>query len=412
MKAIILFFFLFINTLFSQWIPVNDIPNNINIPSIFTESNTIYAGADNVIYTSTNGGNSWNKSSVIYSDADFVSSVIKHQNKIYAATYNYGVFVSSDEGNSWDEINNGLTGLGSKTITDLIVRGDSLYAATSGSGIFVMNISNPDTWHHFSNGLGWNISYNVFSLIMIDNILFAGAGGNGYYYTNEQGSDLWKEIKFGDLSSSQLVFYDIVKVESVYYLSSSYGIYKSTDYGLTWNPEILNYGFLENSNFVKAGSRVFAVLGKSVKSTWLEYDFSSQQWIWFDEQPVTLVLNTAAINDKLFSCTLNNLLFRELNATGIEEPGKIRDNFTLSQNYPNPFNPATTIEYSLKENANIKIEVYNSIGEMITLLVNKYHTAGYYKINFNAINLPSGNYFYRILYDNKLQLTKKMSYLK
>lgn len=412
MKAIILFFILFINTLFSQWIPVNDIPNNINIPSIFIEDNTIYAGADNVIYISTNEGNSWSKSSVIYGDADFVSSVIKHQNIIYAATYNYGVFVSSDEGNSWTEINNGLTGLGAKTITDLIVRGDSLYAATSGSGIFVLDINNPATWHHFSNGLGWNISYNVFSLSMIDNILYAGAGGNGYYYTNEPGSDLWKEVKFGDLSSSQLIFYDIVNVESVYYLSSSYGIYKSTDNGQTWNPEILNYGFLENSNFVKAGSRVFSVLGKSVKSTWLEFDFSTQQWIWFDEQPATLVLNSGAMDGKLFSCTLNHLLVKELNTTGIEEPGKLRNDFTLSQNYPNPFNPSTTIEYSLKENANIIIEVYNNIGEMINLLVDNYHTAGQYKINFNAANLPSGIYFYRILYDNKLQLTKKMLYLK
>ena len=70
--------------------------------------------------------------------------------------------------------------------------------------------------------------------------------------------------------------------------------------------------------------------------------------------------------------------------------------YTLYQNYPNPFNPATTIEYSIPEKADVTISVYTAIGELVTTLVNGTVEAGYQKANFNAANLTSGTYIYQI----------------
>ncbi len=70
--------------------------------------------------------------------------------------------------------------------------------------------------------------------------------------------------------------------------------------------------------------------------------------------------------------------------------------FTLYQNYPNPFNPTTTIEYSLPEKADVIISIYNSIGELVTTLVNGSVEAGYQKTAFNAANFTSGTYIYQI----------------
>ena len=72
------------------------------------------------------------------------------------------------------------------------------------------------------------------------------------------------------------------------------------------------------------------------------------------------------------------------------------DEYTLYQNYPNPFNPSTTIEYSLPENADVTISIYNALGELVTTLVNRIIEAGYQKVTFNASSLTSGTYIYQI----------------
>ena len=84
----ILVIFLFSYNLYAQWMPVKDIPQNVNIPSICVDNttNTIYAGADNVIYISKDGGNSWQKSAIIDNDADFVNPVVLHENILFLIT--------------------------------------------------------------------------------------------------------------------------------------------------------------------------------------------------------------------------------------------------------------------------------------------------------------------------------------
>ena len=72
------------------------------------------------------------------------------------------------------------------------------------------------------------------------------------------------------------------------------------------------------------------------------------------------------------------------------------DEFTLYQNYPNPFNPSTTIEYSLPENADVSISIYNALGELVKTLINGTVEAGYQKATFNASSLTSGTYIYQI----------------
>jgi hypothetical protein len=75
---------------------------------------------------------------------------------------------------------------------------------------------------------------------------------------------------------------------------------------------------------------------------------------------------------------------------------QIPDNFELAQNYPNPFNPSTTIKYGLPAASQVKITVYNTLGEVIDVLVNRDQAAGYYEVNWNASRLASGVYFYSI----------------
>ena len=88
--------------------------------------------------------------------------------------------------------------------------------------------------------------------------------------------------------------------------------------------------------------------------------------------------------------------------------------FSLSQNYPNPFNPSTTIKYSLPIESNVKITVYNSIGQKVFDLVNTFQLPGNYQVIVNAKDLCSGVYFYAISaysLNNKLKFQKVKKFL-
>ena len=85
--------------------------------------------------------------------------------------------------------------------------------------------------------------------------------------------------------------------------------------------------------------------------------------------------------------------------------------FNLDQNYPNPFNPTTNISYSIPEAGNIILAVYNTVGEKVAVLVNGYSEAGHFEVSFDASNLPSGVYLYKLQSANSVQ-TKKMMLLK
>ena len=82
--------------------------------------------------------------------------------------------------------------------------------------------------------------------------------------------------------------------------------------------------------------------------------------------------------------------------TDVEENIEIPEVFSLSQNYPNPFNPTTVISYSIPQVTNVKLKVFDMLGREIATIVNKEQNAGVYNVQFNAANLSSGVYFYRI----------------
>jgi predicted GH43/DUF377 family glycosyl hydrolase len=95
----------------------------------------------------------------------------------------------------------------------------------------------------------------------------------------------------------------------------------------------------------------------------------------------------------------------------VEVELKTVNSYLLEQNYPNPFNPATTIRFGVPEKSNVKITVLNSIGEQVALISNESKEPGFYQVEFNAANLPSGVYFYRLQSGSFVE-TKKMILMK
>jgi hypothetical protein len=82
------------------------------------------------------------------------------------------------------------------------------------------------------------------------------------------------------------------------------------------------------------------------------------------------------------------------------------------QNYPNPFNPNTKITYTLQSNGKVRLSVYDLLGrEAVILVNNERKTAGEYVVSFNAANLPSGVYFYKLQTQNYME-SKRMVLIK
>ena len=76
--------------------------------------------------------------------------------------------------------------------------------------------------------------------------------------------------------------------------------------------------------------------------------------------------------------------------------GAVPGTFTLEQNYPNPFNPVTTISYGLPVRSKVRIEVFNILGEVVLVLLDREEAAGYGEVQWAGSGMSTGHYFYRI----------------
>ena len=117
-----------------------------------------------------------------------------------------------------------------------------------------------------------------------------------------------------------------------------------------------------------------------------------------NEQPLLAIREAQLVDGKG-----QNLPFELINGpidgndgNGIDSAGDLPQTFDLGQNYPNPFNPSTSIRYALPEASDVQLEVYNITGQRIATLVNTSQSAGTYEVSFDASNLSSGVYLYRL----------------
>ncbi|MDP2364940.1 MAG: T9SS type A sorting domain-containing protein, partial [Ignavibacteria bacterium] len=139
-----------------------------------------------------------------------------------------------------------------------------------------------------------------------------------------------------------------------------------------------------------------------------------------DSQEVAVALIAGQGSDNLQSVTeviekakVVQYFYKNYDAYSTSETynAPVPEYYRLSQNYPNPFNPSTKIDYDLPVDGLVTLEVFNIVGERVSVLVNELQTKGMHSTTFNASSLPSGIYFYSLSSLNYFK-TKKMILIK
>ena len=120
--------------------------------------------------------------------------------------------------------------------------------------------------------------------------------------------------------------------------------------------------------------------------------------------------NVTIITGHLFSDITNQKNFSsDMMLTDVKDAGdQIPDDFQLEQNYPNPFNPSTKIKFFLKESGKVSLDVYNVLGQKVDEMINEELSSGFHDAEFNANNLSSGIYIYRLNVKGKFTSVRKM----
>lgn len=132
----------------------------------------------------------------------------------------------------------------------------------------------------------------------------------------------------------------------------------------------------------------------------------------------SFTLNDAKVNRIKFAnesdaadLDLEDVTITKATGTAVEEVESIPTQYSLQQNYPNPFNPTTKIKFAIPKDGLTKLAVYDLLGNEVSVLVNKYLSAGNYSFDFEGKDLPSGVYLYQ-LNSNGISFMKKMVLIK
>ncbi len=134
---------------------------------------------------------------------------------------------------------------------------------------------------------------------------------------------------------------------------------------------------------------------------------SAYVYVWIEED------RSFGIHNPAYTVGLLDAAIREVGGVVHVTPGEsdLPVDYSLAQNYPNPFNPTTTIEFSLPENANVSITIYDALGNELETVYRGENNAGVHKVEWNAARYASGIYFYKMSAGNFVQV-KKMLLLK
>lgn len=394
------FFFLISSNgvLQAQWFQTNG-PKSEAVTCFAKSGNYMFAGTDHGVCLSTDNGYNWENIGnglidTINSQINrYVNALCVNGTNIFAGTSD-GVFRSTNLGLDWLHVEkNNLF------VQALYSRGLYTLAGTANGGVYI-STDNGNNWTKEDNELK---SIRIFAFTDIGTNILAG-GDKGVYISTNNGMN-WTNI----CSNINVVFRSLAVSGTNVFADGGNEVYFSSDSGTNWTITSINAAGPYSEVDVLAVSGDFIIAGIFSGDIFISNNYG-KTWIQSNHGlPSSFLCFSLTINgNDIFLGTYNYGIWRRSLLNEIKD---IPQGFALFQNYPNPFNSGTIISYSLPLVSNVKLIVYNTLGQSIKTLENEFKNAGNYYINFNASDFPSGIYFYK-LEAGQFSQVKKMILIK
>ncbi len=167
-------------------------------------------------------------------------------------------------------------------------------------------------------------------------------------------------------------------------LTSFNAYYKNNSVQLTW------------TTATETNNSGFGIERKTQNSNWKQIGFVVGSGTTTHESSYSFTDNSVVSSNYYYRLKQTDLNGAVNYSTTVKVDVNVVSQFSLSQNYPNPFNPSTLISFTIPKESNVKLSVFNVLGEKVATLINEVKSSGTYKINFNGSNLASGIYVYRL----------------
>jgi len=378
----------------AQWVLTGG-PSASNVTSTVVSEGRLYAGTfAGGVFVTTNNGDTWAAANNGLTDP-IINCLAAKGTTVFAGTSG-GVFRTTDNGATWTEQNTDLT---NTEVNALVTYGEFLLAGTN-DGVF-FSTNNGDTWVANNTGL---TNTSISSMVQIGDVVLAGTL-NGVFRYDTQTTGPWV------LANNGITSFGITALSAAgtnVFAATSEDIFLSKNKGNTWASAGLNSNTFVTSAFVvspngMAGNTFVGTVGDGVfRSVVFDYTDISAGLTNMDVRALTIS------GDFLFAATYGAGVWKR--SLGEIVVSSVDDNETrstettmLSQNFPNPVYDITTIPYKVARGGRVLIEVYDAVNNRVAVVEDQVQQPGTYTAPLQTLNLSNGVYYYRLLNGNTVE---------
>ena len=393
----------------AQWTRVADLPA-ADVFTVRATGDTLVAGTRTLAYVSIDGGASWRPSAPPGSGVPVIQSVLVRNGELYAGTAGQGVFVSHDLGQTWQGFNQGLVGgiLNSQLdVSDLVARGDDLYASTFGAGVYARSLAGAGSWSHFGEEFEPNQASNVLSLALGGTRLLAMAGGNGSVFFRDPGQLEWTVSWLNNVG-----LHPGFQASAATWTGSGWVVFAEAGRGAfasvlgqePWTFVNLNIGVIDQAALVTRGHRLFAAFDVPNNAVIEQSGDDGATWQVLDVLPNVFVYKLAMHGTDLYAGRTDGLWRRSTATVSVQENRGPGLRFALAG--PQPVTGDVRLRFELPEAGTAAIEVFDLAGRRAVEPVRKSWPAGVHEVSLAARDLGPGIYAARLTAGDRQEVVR------